>query len=53
MDNYENLKGDQLIEKIRTINMIDSSFCGGEKGMEVTYRIINKVINKINQNGVM
>lgn len=33
--------------------MIDYSYCGGKDGMWVTWKILNDLVNKINDNGII
>jgi hypothetical protein len=36
------------VDKLREVNLIDSSYAGGEDGMQVTWEIIKSVVQKIN-----
>jgi hypothetical protein len=42
-----------LLKDLQEINLIDSSYAGGNSGMEVTWKIIKQVIPLINPGGIM
>ncbi|CAD8051537.1 unnamed protein product [Paramecium primaurelia] len=48
-----NLRGQDLIEEVAKVNLIDCSYSGGKDGMLVTWKILEKVTNLMNSNGII
>ncbi|CAD8147705.1 unnamed protein product [Paramecium octaurelia] len=48
-----NLRGQDLIEEVAKVNLIDCSYSGGKDGMEVTWKILEKVTKLMNANGII